>query len=78
MKIGDLVMTNMWFASHKEWNENRIGLIVDNLDVDDYVSAVSKGAQFEIMWLDSGRLQWLGATTLNSGGTHGVSTEVIS
>ena len=71
MRVGDLIQTNMWFSARKKWDQKRVGLIVDKSD--------PPGTQFEIMWRDDpSRLQWLTESTLNPGGTHGVSTRVIS
>ena len=65
MKVGDLIVSNMWFAARKRWDEKRIGLIINKFDPADDVGAPHKGIQFEIMWQDNTEGQWYGEDVLS-------------
>ena len=69
MKIGDLVISNMWFANRKKWNQKRIGLIIGKFNSAGDVGEFHEGVQFEIMWNDNNK-QWYDKRdlTLNNSG----------
>ena len=75
MRVGDLVMSSMWFAHRKKWDEKRIGLIIGKFDPAGDVGALHNGRKFQIMWNDTNRLNWYGDVALNNEGS--VWTRVI-
>ena len=75
MRVGDLVMSNMWFAYRKKWDEKRIGLIIGKFDPAGDVGALHTGRKLQIMWNDTNRLNWYGDVALNNEGS--VWTRVI-
>ena len=75
MKVGDLVMSSMWFAHREKWDEKRIGLIIGKFDPAGDVGALHNGRKLQIMWKDTNRLNWYGEGELNNEGS--VWTRVI-
>ena len=75
MRVGDLVMSNMWFAYRKKWDEKRIGLIIGKFDPAGDVGALHTGRKLQIIWNDTNRLNWYGDVALNNEGS--VWTRVI-
>lgn len=61
MKVGDLIETNSWFPYRKQWNDTRIGLVLNKKYKDDFILG------FEIMWLDNRQIEWEAIARMNQG-----------
>jgi len=61
VKVGDLIETNSWFPYRKQWNDTRIGLVLNKKYKDDFILG------FEIMWLDNRQIEWEAIARMNQG-----------